>query len=186
LTVFGDLRSSIQDLFEGRTAPADRAAQIRQMKQALVHARMAIDDMRAGAARTRARLGAEQTELTTVRRRREAASGIGDQETVQIAEQFAASHAERVAVLEAKLAAQDAEVALAERELGDMTGQLKAAAKGVGDIPAPGAPSDAELGLPDDAPLRQELDGLRRATDRQAAERDAEDRLAELKKKMGK
>ena len=186
MTVFGDLRSSIQDLFDGRTAPADRAAQVRQMKQALVRARMAIDDMRAGAATTKSRLDAERTELATMRRRRDAAARINDQETVQIAEQFAASHAERVAVLEAKLAAQEAEVALAERELGDMTAQLKAAAKGVGDMPARGAPSDAELGLPDDTPLRQELDGLRRAAERDARERDAEGRLAELKKKMGK
>ena len=89
-------------------------------------------------------------------------------------------------VLEAKLSAQEAEVALLERELAEMTAQLKAASIVVGDAPPPRAPTDADLGLPDDAPLRGELNDLRRTADRAAKEREAEDRLAELKKKMGR
>lgn len=186
MSVFGDLRASLQDLLEGRTAPADRAARVRSMKQGLVHARMAIDDLRDGVEKTRGRLERERTELATVRRRRDAAAAISDTETVEIADKFAAHHAERVAVLEAKLAAQEAEADLAERELREMTSQLRAAAAGVGDGPAPRFPSDEELGLQDDAPLRQELDGLRRAAEREARDRDADARLAELKKKMGR
>lgn len=186
MSVFDGLRSSIEDLLNGRTAPGDRAARVQQMKQALVHAKLAVDDLRSGAAQTRMRLEVERRELETVRRRRELAVGISDEETVSIAAKYEAQHAERVAVLENKLAAQDAEVALAERELSEMTAQLKAAAVGVGDTPVPSGPTDADLGLPDDAPLRGELNELRRASERAAKEREADERLAELKKKMGR
>ena len=186
MSVFDGLRATIEDLINGRVAPGDRNELVRQMKQALVHARLGVEDLRAGISQTRVRLEAERRELTTVRRRRDAAAGINDAETVSIAEKFEAQHAERIRVLENKLAAQEAEADLAERELSEMTAQLRAAAKGVGDTPIPRAPTDAELGLPDDAPLRSELDGLRRAAEREAQARQAEDKLAELKKKMGK
>jgi hypothetical protein len=186
LSVFDGLRGSIEDLLNGRTPSGDRHAQIHQMKQALVHARLAVEDLRAALSTTRVRLEAERRELATVRRRREAAAAISDTETVSIAERFDAQHAERVRVLEAKFSAQEAEIMMVERELEEMTAQLKAAAKGVGDTPVPRAPTDGELGLPDDGPLRGELNELRRASERAEKERAAEDRLAELKRKMGK
>lgn len=186
MSVFDDVRASIDDLLKGRVAPGDRAAQVRLMKQALVDAKVGIRDLQDAVGRTRARLEKETHELETVRRRRDLASGINDAETVTIAQRFETQHAERVTVLETKLAAQEAELALAERELEEMSTQLKAAAVGVGDTPIPRAPTDAELGLPDDVPLQGELDALRRSSERAARERTAEDQLAELKKKMGK
>jgi phage shock protein A len=182
MTLFDGLRASLDDLLGGRVPPAHRADQLQAMKDGLVRARMATEDLRGHVAQTRTRLDHERRELATVQRRRELAAGIGDAETVAVAERFAAQHAERVAVLERKLAVQEEEAALAEREVAEMTAQLKAAAAGVGDGPAPRAPRDADLGLPDEAPLRQELDGLRRA----AAEADAEARLAALKRRMGR
>jgi hypothetical protein len=186
VSVLDGLRSSIEDLLNGRMAPGDRREQVRLMKHELVQARLLVEDLHSAAAQTRVRLEAERRELATVRRRRELAAGISDAETVSIAERFEAQHAERVAVLEAKLAAQDAEVALLERDLAEMTAQLKAASAGAGEAPPAHAPNDAELGLPDDAPLRGELNELRRTADRAAKEREAEERLAELKKKMGR
>ena len=186
MSVLDGLRSSIEDLLNGRMAPGDRREQVRLMKQELVQARLLVEDLRSGLSQTRVRLEAERRELATVRRRRELAAGISDAETVTIAERFEAQHAERVTVLEVKLAAQEAEVALLERDLTEMTGQLKAASAGAGDVPPPRAPADTDLGLPDDAPLRGELNDLRRTADRAAKEREAEDRLAELKKKMGR
>jgi hypothetical protein len=186
LSLFDELRVSIDDLLRGRTAPADRAAQIRSMKQALVHARLAVDDLRDGVRVTERRLETERAELTTVRRRRDLAAGIGDTETVAVATRYEAQHAERIAVLETKLVAQSAEVELAERELAEMTAQLRSAAVGVGDGPAPRPPSDADLGLPDDSGLAGELNELRRASERAAKEREADARLEELKKRMGR
>ena len=163
----------------------DRAV-LRAQKAALVQMKMGVEDLRAGVATTRARLAKEQADLATVTRRRDLAAGINDAETVRIAEPFLTQHAERVAVLERKLAAQAEELALTERELAAMTAHLKGAALGIGDTPPPRGPTDAELGLPDDAPLRSALDALGRAARRSAAEQDAEARLAELKRRMGR
>jgi hypothetical protein len=91
-----------------------------------------------------------------------------------------------VAVLDRKVAVQAEELALAEREVAEMTAQLKSAAAGVGDGPAPRPLSDAELGLDDAAALRQSLDTMGRAAARASAEADAEARLAELKRRMGR
>lgn len=184
--MFDGLRSSIDDLLHSRTSPGERAEHVRLMKQALVQARLAVEDLQGGVAQTRKRLDAEQQNLATVRRRRDLAAGIADKETVDIATKYEAQHAERVGVLETKLRAQEAEVALAERELAEMTAQLRSAAVGVGDMPQARGPSDAELGLPDDGALSGELNELRRASERAAREKSADDKLAELKKKMGR
>ena len=159
---------------------------LRAQKAALVQLKMGVEDLRAGVVATEARLTKERTELATLTRRRDLAAGINDAETVRVAEQFLVPQAERVAVLERKLAAQSDELALAERELAAMTAQLKGASLGIGDTPTPRGPTDAELGLPDDAPLRGELDALGRAARRNAAEQEAEARLAELKRRMGR
>jgi hypothetical protein len=119
------------------------------------------------------------------------AQGIGDQETVTIAQRFETQHAERVAVLERKLEAQESELALGEREVAEMTQQLKAAASGVGSGMRPGTVAEevhGDIAGVDDtrATLDREMAGLDRAQRRADAEAAAEERLAELKRRMGK
>ena len=69
-----------------------------------------------------------------------------------------------------------------------MLKQLKAASAGVGSgaTPQSRGPTDAEMGLPDDAALRSELDALGRSRARSEAEAAADARLEELKRKMGR
>jgi hypothetical protein len=186
MTLFDGLKASIDDLVGGRTAPGDRAAQVKAMKAGLVQAKLAIDDLRTGLRHSEARLAAERSELATVERRLALAQRVQDAETVTVAERFAQQHRDRVAVLERKVIVQTDELALAEREVAEMTTQLKAAAAGVGDGPAPRPLSDAELGLDGDVPLRQSLDALGRDAARASAAADAEARLAELKRRMGR
>lgn len=187
--MFENFRKALDDLLGGRVAPEERRSLLGAMKQTLAQARVALDDLREGVAATRRRLVRERTELETVRRRKGLAEGIGDQETVRIAEKFEAQHAERVAVLERKLEAQEHELALTQREVEEMTQQLKAAVAGVGSGMAPGSvpgPTDA-AGLNDTkAELERELEGLNRSERRAAAEAEADARLAELKRRMGK
>jgi len=186
--VFESLKTAIQDLLHGRVAPGDRRAAIASMKRALVSARLGVEDLREGVEQTRRRLTAERQELETVRRRKGLAEGIQDGETATVAEKYERQHAERVAVLEQKLAAQEAEAALAARELGEMMTQLRSASAGVGSAGTGGAGeiSDEELGLRDDTRLNAELGGLARERARAEAEAAAEAKLDELKKKMGK
>lgn len=198
--VFEEFREALHDLLHGNVPPGERRAAIAVMKDTLVHARLGLEDLRASVEQTRKRLERERKELETVQRRKGLAQGIADAETVQIAERFEAQHAERVAVLGRKLEAQQEELALVEREVEEMTSQLKAAAAGVGSGMPPGtvggAPADlggvggtaaGGAGLDDEhSALEQEIAGLDRAQRRAAAEAEADARLAELKRRMGK
>ncbi|MFL5575255.1 MAG: hypothetical protein ACJ79S_04735 [Gemmatimonadaceae bacterium] len=196
--MFDKLRQSLENLVNGATTPEARSAALSRMKETLVQARLGIEDLRSGVSQTRVRLAEERRELETVRRRKRLAEGIGDAETVAVAERFERHHAERVDVLERKLGAQEGEVAIAEREVEEMAGELRAAlgrggpaapAAGVaaaGGTRGTGAPAAGTVDGVDDSGVREELDALARA--RRRAERDAaaEERLAALKRRMGK
>lgn len=187
--MFEHFRESLRELMDRSTPPEARRAGLAQMKQTLVQARMGLDDLRAGIAQTRQRLAAEQRELETVRRRKGLAAGINDTETVALAEKYEALHAERTAVMERKLSAQEAELALVEREVGEMTSALKSALSGATTgTPLQNADPTAELDamLDDRASVADEIDALGRASKRSAREAEADRLLAELKRKMGK
>lgn len=173
------------------------------MREAMVLAKVALNDMRDGVRATERRLTEERANLDTVRRRQGLAANIGDTETVQVAERFAAQHAERVAMLETKLMSQQQELTVHERELDDMSMQLKMAIAGV-DPNTQGADQSARRevdALLDDTGsdgidpdlMDGDVAGMggsegSRPTRRTRAEKeaDAEDRLAALKRRMGK
>lgn len=182
--MFEHLRQSLRDLLEGRVAPADRRDLLAQMRDTLVQARVGLHDLREGVASTRKKLDLERREHETVERRRKLAEGIGDAETVAIADKYVKLHSERMAVLVRKLEAQEAELALAESEIESMTRDLKAAAAGIGTAPPP-SPADP-AGLDEAETLRQELDSLGRARRRDAADARADEMLEALKRRMGK
>lgn len=159
------------------------------MREAMVHARLAIGDLQSALAVTEERLRAEQAELDTVRRRQGYAAEIGDQETVAVAERFASQHAERVAVLEAKRLVQQQELALAEREYDTMRVEMRQVLSGI--APDAGGPEaaaarevealladDPDTFAPDDAPPPRRTRAEREA--------DAEARLADLKRQLGR
>lgn len=189
--MFEDLRQAFNELLHGNVAPEDRRAVLSDMRDTLVRAKMALDDLRDGIVVTRKKVAVERGELETIRRRRTLAEGIRDLETVEVATRFETLQGEKLAVLEQKLEIQERELAMAEREVAEMTSQLKAAHAGVGSGLRPGGPgtalpTDAELGLdPRDTKLEQEIDTLDRSRRRAASEADAEARLAELKRRMG-
>ena len=195
LPVFEKLRQTLEDLVNRTpSTPEDRRERIARMRDTLVQARVGLSDLRDGVANARARVAVEQRELATIRRRKELAAGVGDAETVAVAERFEALHAERVSIAVRKLEVQEQELALAERDIAAMSGELRAAIAGVetaaaGAMENPGAGGAAGPGgdPPADAEgLRDELDGLSRARARAAREADAAARLEALKRKMGK
>ena len=184
--MFENLRQSLRDLLEGRVAPADRRELLAQMRDTLVQARVGLHDLRAGVDATRKRLALERREHETVERRRRLAEGIGDSETVAIADRYVKLHGERMAVLERKLGAQEDELALAESEIESMTRDLKAAAAGVGMAAPPGAAETDPAGLDETERLRQDLDALGRSRRRDVADAHADEMLDALKRRMGK
>lgn len=182
--MFEQLRETLRDLMSGRIAPADRRDVLSRMKESLVRARMGLADLREGVESTRSKLAAEKGELETVERRKRLAEEIGDGDTVSIADRYARLHAERVAVLTRKLDAQEAELYLVESEIDGMTTEFKSALAGVGSVPRP--PEPDPLQSEEGEALRQQLDQLGRARRREAADQEADERLAALKRRMGK
>ena len=159
---------------------------ISHMRDTLVQARVGLGDLRVALDTTRSRLEAERRELETVRRRKGLAAGINDAETVTIAERYEVQHAQRVTVLEQKLAVQEAELAMAEREVEEMTAELKLAAAGVDSVASPASAQPDIAADPDAERLQQELDALARARRRAATEAEADEKLAALKRRMEK
>jgi phage shock protein A len=186
--MFDRFRRALEDALNGDRSPAGRREAIAQMKETLALARVGLDDLRAGVRQSQARLAAERRELETVQRRKALAANIGDRETVAVAERFERHAAERVAVLERKIAAQEGEVALAEADVETMRKELKAAIAGVPG--AGGAAPAGEAAEPDpldaDAAAAAEIDALSRRSRRAAREASADERLADLKRRMGK
>jgi hypothetical protein len=183
--MFDDLRRAFRDLMAAPLTADARRPALQAMRDTLVRAKMALDDVRDQVAATQRRLAEEEAELATVRRRKAMAEAIADAETAAVAGRAEAQLAERVAVRQQKLAVESQELAMAERDVADMTRDFKAASLGAGASPAVRAePDDTELGL-GDAALRRDTDAMARASARAAAEADADARLAELKRKLG-
>ncbi|MGH7538805.1 MAG: hypothetical protein ACREMF_09235 [Gemmatimonadales bacterium] len=188
--MFERLRDALRAALEAATPPADLRDLARQMGEAVVDAKVAVQEMRAALVRTEAELAAERQRLADAERRGRLAAEIQDRETVDVAERFAGRHRERADVLERKLAAQREELALAERDLVEMQAQLKTAER---DRPASVAGESAERAWRDlqaaggarpGLDLQDEL--LRADMDRAARERAADEQLDLLKKKLGR
>jgi hypothetical protein len=195
--MFEQLRASFRAMLDTARSPDDRRAVLADMKDSVVRARMGVDDLRQGLRLAERRLDEGRAELETIRRRRALAANVGDQETVDVADRFEALQAERVNVLERKLETQQAELALVEREVAEMTTDLRRAMDGV-PLRASGSPG-TEPGVPGasvggadidpldaDGALRDEIDALGRRETRASREADADARLAELKRRLGK
>jgi len=212
--MFDKFRRSLEDVLNGARSPDERREAVARMKETLTLARVGLDDLRTGVRDARRRLEAERRELETVRRRKGLAAGIGDAETVAVAERYERQHAERVAVLTRKAEAQESELALAEEEVAAMGRELQAALRGgsMGGAPggarsgvsggsSPAAGGGGETGsgargapdaqgvdgsTPDDDQALDALAALARSRRRAAREAAAEERLADLKRRMGK
>jgi hypothetical protein len=188
--MFERLRDALRAALDAATPPGDLRDLARQMREAVVEAKVAVDEMRQALGRTELELGAERQRLADAERRGRLAGEIQDQETVDVASRFTAKHRERVEVLERKLQAQRDEVALAERELGEMQAQLRTAEKS---RPQGSAERSTEQAWRDlqaaggerpGVDLRDEL--LKSEMDRAAREAAAERQLEEMKKKLRK
>lgn len=181
--VFEKLRRSLHELLDTVPNPVDARASLGRMRETLVQARVGLAELREGVAESRRQLEAKRSELETVRRRKGQAVAISDAETVRVAERYEGVLAERVAILERKVEAQDAELRLAESEVEAMTAELRGA---IGSVPPPPRTAADPLADPAREAVEQELAHLERTRTRASREADADARLAEMKRKMGK
>jgi hypothetical protein len=187
--MFENFREALNALLNRGTSPEDRRALLSHMRETLGRAKAGVEDLRTGVAQARARLATERRELDTVRRRKKMAADVNDAQTVSVAERFEIHHAERVQVLEQKVAVQERELALAEEEVREMMTAFKQAASGATAASAGPSIDEAAAREVDEAlagPEAADFDSLGRAQARQQRESEAERRLAELKRRMGK
>ena len=168
------MRDAFRAALDAASTP-DLRSLARQMREAVVDAKVAVAEVQEAVGRTERELTLERQRLADAERRGRLAGEIQDAETVAVADRFAAKHRERLGVLERKLVNQKEEMALAQRELDDMQAQLKTAER---DRPAMEARAEPGLDLEDEL-LKSDMD---RASREAAAARQ----LEELKKKMRK
>ena len=189
-SVFKRLRDALEAALAGATPPEDLYDLAGRMRGALVEARAGLGQMRDALERSDRELTLARREIETAERRRELAAGINDAETVQVAEAYVAKTRERAGVLERKAAAQREEIALAERDMAEMAAQLEEVTKRRGTIDAGRSSAQAWASLGRAGVDRPELDAeqeaLKARMDRAAREAEADAKLEELKKRMGK
>lgn len=188
--MFKRLRERLEAALAAATPAEHPREAVGRMRAALIDMRAAIEPMRRALAESLKLREAAQAELATAERRRGQAAEIADAETVTIAEKYAAKLKERLAVLEQKIAAQQAELNLAEQDLAEANTEFAAAAKRQGaDVAADSAEAAwRELGRSGmdrpDLDLEQEM--LKTRMDRARIESEADAKLEELKRRMGK
>lgn len=90
-------------------------------------AKVAVQDLESLIARTEAEVRKERDEATTARRRGGMARDIGDEETATVATEYATKHEERARVLEQKGEALKQELKLRKQEVEDMLAKVKEA-----------------------------------------------------------
>jgi hypothetical protein len=187
--VFERLRDAINAALDAAGSD-DLNAAASKMREAVIEARTSIEAMRQGVKETDLQLGLERKRLADAERRGRLARGIQDDETVEVADRFAAKHRERVEVLEQKLDAQRQELGLAEREFEEMKTQLvefersRPASDAARRVESAWQGIEAAGGHRPGTDVKDEL--LQSRLDRSAREARAEQQLEELKKKMGK
>jgi predicted nucleic acid-binding Zn-ribbon protein len=188
--MFERLRDALRAALETATPPRDLRDLARQMREAVVEAKLAVAATRDAVVRTEQELAAERQRLADAERRGRLAGEIQDQETMAVAQRFAAKHRARAGVLDKKLAALRDELALTEGELGEMQAQLARAER---DRPLNEAERSAERAWRDLQAAGGKRPGadpgdeaLQSQLDRAAREAVADRQLQELKKRMKK
>lgn len=141
-------------------------------------ARTQLERLGAELVETARRLKEERDHAAVCDRRERMAREIGDLETARVAAEYGARHRERAAVLERKLDALEAERTLCRRDLDEMERALQD-----GRVAAPpGSTRTADLEDLNRHPAEGEFRNLEDA----GRDREAAERLKELKRRMGK
>jgi len=187
--MFEKLKAALERALEAATPPPDLGEIAARMRDAVIGQKAAVKGLEIELAKSEELLTLQRAELATAQRRRDAAAAINDAETVGVAEKFIARLTERTLVLEKKAGAQREELALAQGDLTEMTAQLQEAAR-KSPRAAERSADAAWQGLGQAGMDRPETDLehelLKGRMERAAREAQADAKLDELKKRMGR
>lgn len=151
---------------------ADSAGEAGAAYRQVARVRNQLDELEDAISETHQRLAQESEQVKVCVRRERMARDIGDDETAEVAVEYRARHQERASVLEKKLDALEAERRLCRRDLDEMEKALQA-----GRVEA----AQMELGDLNRHPREDEFRDLEESERSQSAE----ERLEELKRRMG-
>jgi hypothetical protein len=154
---------------------------VRAMERELVSAAGALGKLDDEIRRTARELDDERGSEQVCRRRESLARDVGDEETVRIAAEFAARHAERGGVLDRKLSVLREERSLLARDIDEMKRLVAEAAPAADSVTGRADRADRAVSA-DHADDTQDRDFSR--LEREARERAAAERLEELKRRM--
>ncbi len=177
--MFDDLkaawRQAVDNFWEELQGGEAGPAQLGGMRKEIAEARSDLSRLETEIRRARQRAEEERRSASTARRRAEMADDIDDEETARIARDYAGKHEERATVLERKVGVLEAERDLWKRDLTEMEDALRRreSALGVGQGRYETLDEEAE----------REAREFERLEDNDRA-RTAEERLAELKRRM--
>jgi multidrug resistance efflux pump len=163
------IQAQLDRLFAARAQRPSRD-DVRRLRETLLTFKIGLGELRDALAATERELTAARADLETYQRRGRQAAGIGDDETVRVADEFTARARERVDLLERKVVVQRDEVAMADRDYAQARERFDAAQRGV--------PLDESAG----GPASDEARGL----DQRARDAAVDAQLEHLKKKLGK
>ena len=133
---------------------------LRGMEQEATTTKANLEDLKSQAAKARSRAEREAKEAETCLRREEMARGIGDDETADIAADYARKHLSRSKVLIEKAEAIEAEVELQEKEFSGMLEQIKEARKNRDALAAQAGRAEARNSIRGADDLFSELDRM--------------------------
>jgi hypothetical protein len=159
--------------FKRELGEEEGPAHVRAMRRELTAARHALERLLREIERVRADAAAQREQEAVCRRRQGFAHNIGDAETVRLAEEYARKHAEHAVILERKVEVLVAEHTLLARDLTVMETAFASQASSAAEAPAPDVLEER---------AQQDHDFGR--LEREARERAAAERLAELKRRM--
>lgn len=187
--MFERLRARLEKLLADHTPPGDPQARAAQLHAALLEAKVGVGAMRDALAATERGLNEERRQLEAAERRGRLAAEVPDPETVQVAEQFASRHRERIGMLEKKSALQREELNLAERDLEQLSREYRAFRQGTETARSPAQEAawrdlEAAGGTRPETDVDGEL--LRSQIERRQMDATVEAQLDHLKKKLGK
>lgn len=180
---------------------------LKGMRDEVTEAKTRLHDLEEAIRRALAEAEREKAELETCLRRERMAREIGDEDTAKVAGEFGEKHRERKEVLEEKAVALEKELRLRRREIEEMLDQIREAQKRRDTLAAETGRSSARDTIRESRDLFDELDRMAekigdegRRTDAAEWERelgldpgastrreiDVDQRLSDLKKKMGR
>jgi phage shock protein A len=150
------------------------------MRAEVVDAQARVRELEAQIARATAEAERERSEAATARRRGKMAADIGDSDTAEVADQYAATREERLRVLEQTAAAMKEELALRSREVQEMLEKVKEAQASRDRLTATAGRTGARESLHAADDLFSELDRMAEKIGHEDARAHAAEELSDL------